>query len=161
MVPGQLLTHAAGAPGPRKKQILGAINEGVGMQTLTRFFRVLLQPPDKTKTVLRDRARVMPAVTVWGNRCCEMYRGCRGGGGDLGLSSLVETVQCFSSSQQPQKVLGCWGQSFLLTKLTHFTESDYFLASEFGKMGQDWGFHPACARGSPEQVAFFLLLWFT
>lgn len=70
VVPGHLLTHTAGAPGPRKKQILGAINEGVGTQTLTHFFRVLLQPPDKTKTVLRDRARVMPAVTVWGSRCC-------------------------------------------------------------------------------------------
>lgn len=64
----------------------------------------------------------------------------------------------FSTASESSWVLG---SVLHVDEIDHFTESDYFLASEFGKTGKDWGFHPGCARSSPEQVAFFLLLWFT
>ena len=53
-----------GGPGPERKQMLGEA------QTLTGLFRVL-QPPDKTKTILRARAhRVRPEVAVGVVSCC-------------------------------------------------------------------------------------------
>lgn len=61
--PGRRLrTPTEEAPGPEREKMLGEA------QTLTGLFRVL-QPPDKTKTILRARARrVRPEVAVRGDQ---------------------------------------------------------------------------------------------
>lgn len=66
--------------------MLGAISLGVEAQTLTGLFRIL-QPPDKTKTILRARARqVRPAVVVGGDQSLlQDFHDCSGGGDPGGV----------------------------------------------------------------------------